>query len=223
MSPGNLSVPNVPPHLLWYLYALSKQQQQQQQHQIPNPNISPDIERLMAAFNQSSSQMIASAASDPSQASEASAAGFKSVKSLSSRGSHRGQPYSVPVAGGKEQRTAKSLDEITGSLLIRNEIRKAEVEGRIGGNEGNGGEKSFDEEQLNESNLDDTSAGSELGEEVEQGGGERGLDEEECRENGNGGEGEGEGEGEDSLDSDGDNQQGSSFLNETTAERENSN
>ncbi len=179
----------------------------------------------MAAFNQSSSQMIASAASDPSQASEASAAGFKSVKSLSSRGSHRGQPYSVPVAGGKEQRTAKSLDEITGSLLIRNGIREAEVEGGNEGNEGcggeEGGEKSFDEEQLNESNLGDTSAGSELGEEVEQGGGERVLDEEECRENGNGGEGEGE--GEDSLDSDGDNQQGSSFLNETTAERENSN
>lgn len=98
--------PNLPPHLLWYLYALSSQS---------NSQMNPDLERFMNAFKNNNTQQ---ASSQPDTVSAGS--NFKSIKSLTSRSSHRTQPYSIPI--NKEARV-KNIEEISGSLLIKNEMK----------------------------------------------------------------------------------------------------
>ena len=106
--------PNLPPHLLWYLYALSSQNGAQ---------MNPDLERLMTAFK-NNTQM---ASSQPADTESSTGSNFKSIKSLTSRSTHRTQPYSLPLS---KEAKVKNIDEISGSLLIKNEMKveKSEVD-----------------------------------------------------------------------------------------------
>lgn len=129
------------------------------------PSMNPDLERLMAAFNNNKNQSLSSQTTPQMEPSQSNS--FKSVKSLSSRQSHRSQPYSVPASSKSDQKPKSALDQITDSLIIKNEIKSAKEEKfEVAETEEN---KSFDENQLNdESNHFDTTAQScELDENVQ--------------------------------------------------------
>ncbi len=140
-------MPNMPPHLLWYLYALSNQGQS-------SGAGCAEFERLMSAFGSGArtGHLI-----ENQQRNQSDINNFKSVKSLVG-GKHRASPYGA----GREavaSKQAKSIEEISDSLRMKKNLKEEEEE------ECEEGEVKVDEENeeseyaMNESghvNLDNT-------------------------------------------------------------------
>jgi len=101
-------MPNMPPHLLWYLYALSNQGQL-------GGTGSTDFERLMSAFSNGAGGNLI----EP-QHQQSVMNNFKSVKSLVGS-KHRMSPYGVSK-DAVSSKQLKSIEEISDSLRMKKRL-----------------------------------------------------------------------------------------------------